>query len=158
MSSLRSRRRRAVVLFLATYVLFWTAVGILMTAIVRDAELLPGVDSTTVLVVSLTLAACWELTSAKRRALRACQLELPLPPCGREADLGCVRAGALYAQRCATACWALMLPMAAASGLPLLAMLLATIIAAQKLLVRGATLAAPAVGAILGTAFIIGVT
>jgi predicted metal-binding membrane protein len=57
------------------------------------------------------MAAIWQLTRTKRRALFACRRTVPLPPVGRRADAGCARFALLQGWRCVVSCWALMLIM-----------------------------------------------
>jgi predicted metal-binding membrane protein len=64
------------------------------------------------LVAVLLVAAGWQLTRTKRRALIACRRTVPLPPQGRPADAACLRFGVRQAWRCVVTCWPLMLLMA----------------------------------------------
>ena len=151
-TSLWSRRQRAPAIFLASYVAVWTAFG----AVAIPVRALFPLGGSTMLAGALVLAAAWELAPAKRRALRACHLSDPIPPRGWRADVGCARAGLVYGRRCVVACWALMLAMLApgAVSLPLM-LLVAGIVGAEKLLVRGTRLTAAASPVLLGAAFLV---
>jgi len=65
-----------------------------------------------VLAAVLAIAAAWQLTSAKRRALNACHLPSPLPPRGWRASAGVARFGLRNGGACVGSCWAAMLAMA----------------------------------------------
>ena len=84
-NSLRWRRRRAVATYLAVYTVIWVAFGAVLIAV---SPLWSGVDGRLVLAVALALAAGWQLTVHKRRALRDCHRPSPLPPRGRRATRG----------------------------------------------------------------------
>jgi predicted metal-binding membrane protein len=156
LTSLRSRRQRAVALFLGSYVAVWVLFGTLAIQAVDEVRRLVGVGSPALLAGALVVAGAWELTPAKRRALRACHLSRPILPRGWRADAGCARAGLLYGRRCVVACWALMVVMVAPGhvSFPLM-LLLAAIIGAEKLLVRGPRLTAAAAPVLLGAAFLV---
>jgi predicted metal-binding membrane protein len=151
-TSLWSRRHRAAGIFVASYVAVWTAFG----AVAIPVRTLLPFGGPTPLAGALVLAAAWELAPAKRRALRACLLSDPIPPRGWKADVGCARAGVVYGRRCVVACWALMLAMLAPGvvSLPLM-LLVAGIVGAEKLLVRGTRLTAAASPILLGAAFLV---
>lgn len=112
-NSLRRRRRRAMATFAAVYLGLWLAFGGLVLAL---APLWAPLDDGAVLAAALALAAGWQLTVWKRRALSACHRTVPLPPHGRRATAGVVRFGLRNGSACIGSCWALMLPMAAAGG------------------------------------------
>ncbi len=137
LNSLRRRRARAMVLFLAAYVAVWVAVG---AAAVTAVELAigAGVAPPALAGGGLLVAAGWQLTRVKRRALVGCRRTVPLPPVGWRADAGCVRFGVQQAARCVRSCWALMLAMAALGHASLAWMALATgIVIVEELVPRG---------------------
>jgi len=110
-NSIRRRRQWAMAVFLSAYNMVWWALGgaVLMLAAVLPVHVLaPQV----IAVVMLTVAALWQLSRTKTRALRACTRTVPLPPQGRKADKACLRYGALQAWRCVVTGWPLMLLMA----------------------------------------------
>jgi predicted metal-binding membrane protein len=133
-NSKRHRRQRAGLLFAGTSLLPWAVAGAggvgLVSVIGLDGYrrwLLGG---------SLLVAAAWELTPDKRRALKACHRTLPLPPDGRKADRACCRLGLQYGKACFRACWALMLPMVLAGHPGVVLMLVLTGIAVAEEVVR----------------------
>jgi predicted metal-binding membrane protein len=144
--SLRRRRLRATTVFVGSYLALWLAFGAAVVAVTTavDAVLPPSVDRRLVPVALLLVAAGYELTSRKRRFLRACHLPVALPPTGRRADAACARFGARQAGACVGSCGPLMLAVSVAGhGGVLLMVLTAAIVAAQKLLVVGTKLGLP---------------
>jgi predicted metal-binding membrane protein len=115
-NSFRYRRDWSVVTFLAAFCGLWVGFGLVasgLLAIVADV-----VGPTTInasLVVALLVAAAWQVSPVKRRALRDCHRAVPLPPHGWPATSACLRYGAVFGVRCLLACGGLMLPMFAAS-------------------------------------------
>jgi predicted metal-binding membrane protein len=109
LNSLRSRRRRAMAVYFAVFVGVWVAFGAVALAAERIAhEIIDGRD---LLALALTVAAAWQLTRIKRRALFACRRTVPLPPVGRRANAGCARFALVQGWRCVVSCWALMIVM-----------------------------------------------
>lgn len=131
LNSLRSRRGRAMGLYAAAYLLVWVGFGVLALAVSA-----PAVRSPTALAVPavLLLAAGWQLTPYKRRAILACRRTVPLPPVGRRADAACLRFGLLQAWRCVVSCWPVMLLMAVAGHLhvAVMAALTAALLAEER--------------------------
>jgi predicted metal-binding membrane protein len=157
--ALWARRQRTVGIFLVSYLAVWAWFGALAAVAIALGEGSLGVAKGELLAATLVAGALWELSPAKWRAVRACHLVAPLPPRGRKADLGCVRAGAVYGRRCVTACWAVMLAMAVAAHTALgLMVLLAVVVAAEKLLASSARLALPLAGALAYAALITAAT
>jgi predicted metal-binding membrane protein len=145
-NSLRRRRHRAMAVFLAGYLALWFAFGLGAVAVLLalDAVLPPAVDRGLVPAALLLVAAGYELTSRKRRFLRACHLPFALPPTGRRADAACARFGVRHAGACLGSCGALMLAMSAAGHRGLLLVVIVTaVVTAQKLLVAGTRLGLP---------------
>lgn len=112
-NSLRRRRQRAMAGFAAVYLAVWTGYGALLAASAPLWSRLPG-DA--VLACALALAAAWQSTVHKRRALRDCHRSSPLPQSGPRAMTGTVRFGLRHGGACLRSCWALMAVMAAAGG------------------------------------------
>lgn len=110
--SLWRRRHRAVITFLSSYVLVWSVVGWAALALVT--LWLGSVASPVPVTVALLLAAAWQTTSAKQRALMACHRSAPLAPHGWRATRDCAHYGLLAGLRCAASCWAMMLACALA--------------------------------------------
>jgi predicted metal-binding membrane protein len=129
--SFRWRRQRAMAEFVAVYVGIWVLFGaVVLTGLAWWAP----VDTGVLVAVALTVAAVWQLTEAKRRALVRCHRASPLPPRGRPATVGVAKFAARNGAACVTSCWALMLVMAVATTGELAGMVAFTgIVSAEKL-------------------------
>ncbi|AQT75507.1 DUF2182 domain-containing protein [Streptomyces sp. fd1-xmd] len=112
-NSLRRRRQRAMGGFAAVYLAVWTGYGALLLVSAPLWSRLPG-DA--LLAGTLALAAAWQTTVHKRRALRDCHRSSPLPLSGPRAAAGTVRFGLRHGGACLRSCWLLMAVMAAAGG------------------------------------------
>jgi predicted metal-binding membrane protein len=103
------RRDRAVAGFLAGYLGLWLAAGLL----VLGGVAMTGADrwwrSPWAVAGGFALAAAWQVTPLKRRALRSCHRTVPLAPDGWRADLACVGYGGRIGRSCLASCWAPML-------------------------------------------------
>jgi predicted metal-binding membrane protein len=152
-NSLYWRRRRAVLEFLAVFLGIWA----IFSAVVFGtlASQVPA-GSTAALAAALALAALWQLTPLKRRALLACHRPQALPPHGWRATAGVARFGLGNGGACLASCWAMMLAMAVIGSARLVWMAaFAGLIAVEKLNLKpgrtarrvGALLAAAAIGA-----------
>jgi predicted metal-binding membrane protein len=111
-NSLRRRRPGAMVTFAAVYALIWVSFGGLLVLL---APAWSGLDRTAVAAGALALAAAWQLSAPKRRAVRDCHRPSPLPPTGRRAHTGVVRFALRNGTACVRSCWAMMLAMALAT-------------------------------------------
>lgn len=137
-NSIRRRRQWAMFLFFAVYLGVWAAFGILALTGRRLALETLGIDARVLLVSVLAVAAVWQLTRVKRRALLACRRTVPLPPVGRRADAGCARFALRQGWRCVASCWALMAVMLAVQQAAAVWMLtLTALMAAEELTRRG---------------------
>jgi predicted metal-binding membrane protein len=146
-NSKRHRRQRGVFLFAGASLLLWLGVGL---AAVTLGTLTGASDQRRWLLGgSLLVAAVWELTPAKTRALKACHRTIPLPPDGRKADRACVKLGLQYGKSCFRACWALMLPMALVGHVGAFLMLLLTGVAVAEEVLRKGYRLAPAAAVLL---------
>jgi predicted metal-binding membrane protein len=149
--SLYWRRRRAAVEFIAIYVAIWAVFSALVLGM---AVPLTPLSPSLALPIGLAIAALWQLTPLKRRALRACHKPAPLPPSGWRATAGVTRFGLGNGAACLVSCWAMMLTMAAVGSARLVWMAaLAALISAEKLSLKPAR-ASRRVAALLGTAAI----
>jgi predicted metal-binding membrane protein len=110
-NSLRSRRRRAMASFVAVYLLIWVGFGALLIAAFSAA---PSVDGAVALAIALLIAAMWQLTPHKRRAVRDCHRSYPLAPRGWPATTSVVSFALRNGTACLRSCWAMMLAMALA--------------------------------------------
>jgi len=111
LNSIRSRRLRAMGVYLAVYVGAWLAFGVVVLGAEELLRTNAAIDGRSLLTVALAAAAGWQLTRWKLRALYACGRTVPLPPVGLRADAGCARFALVHAARCMRSCWALMVVM-----------------------------------------------
>jgi predicted metal-binding membrane protein len=136
LNSIRQRRQWAMLLFVSVYVGVWAAFGLLALGGWRLALATLDVDAGVLLASTLTVAAGWQLTRVKRRALLACRRTVPLPPVGRRADAGCARFALRQGRRCVASCWALMAVMVAVRQATVVWMLALTALVAGEELTR----------------------
>jgi predicted metal-binding membrane protein len=130
-NSLCWRRGRAITEFLAVYLGIWVAYGVL---VLGALALLGHVRGRILVILALALAAAWQLTQPKLRALRACHRSSPLPPRGWRASAGVARFGLRNGGACLGSCWAMMLVTAVATSWRLLWMLaLTALVGVEKL-------------------------
>jgi predicted metal-binding membrane protein len=130
-NSLSWRRGRAVAAFVTVYLGIWIGFG--ATALLLW-EVAPT-PTAPFIAALLVLAACWELTPLKRRALLRCHRSVPLAPRGWPATRSLIRFGLRNGGACLASCWALMLVMALVTSGHLLWMAgLTAIVSAQKLM------------------------
>jgi predicted metal-binding membrane protein len=108
-----SRPQRAVAEFLAAYLGVWLLYGALALALVA---LIGGRSQPAALIAALGLAAIWQLTRSKRRALGAAERGTPLAPRGWSATAGAISFGVRNGLACVGSCWAIMLVMALIPG------------------------------------------
>jgi predicted metal-binding membrane protein len=150
-NSLYWRRRRAVLEFLAVYLGIWAIFSAIVLGMVISRA---PANSALVLPLVLAIAALWQLTPLKRRALRACHRAQILPPHGWRATAGVARFGLGNGGACLASCWAMMLTMAFVSSARLVWMAaFAALITAEKLNLKpGRT--ARRIGVLLGAAAI----
>jgi predicted metal-binding membrane protein len=150
-NSLYWRRRRAVVEFLAVFLGIWAIFGAVVLDTLTSQK---PAGSAAVLAAALALAALWQLTPLKRRALLACHRPQALPPHGWRATAGVARFGLRNGGACLASCWAMMLAVAVVSSARLtwMAMLTGLIVVEKLNLKPGRT--ARRIGALLGAAAI----
>jgi predicted metal-binding membrane protein len=108
-NSLYWRRRRATVEFLFGFLAIWVAFSVLVLGTLGSWE---AARSEWALAAALALAAAWQLTPFKWRALRDCHRPSPLPPRGWRASLGAARFGWRNGAACLLSCWAMMVAVA----------------------------------------------
>ena len=114
-NSLRWRRQRAVAAFGLTYLGVWTLAG---AGAVALATAVPSAGWW--FAATVAFAALWQLTPAKRGALRACHRTVPLRPTGWPALRSCLSFGLRHGGACVASCWPLMLAMVFVTDLHLL--------------------------------------
>jgi predicted metal-binding membrane protein len=112
-NSLYWRRRRAVLEFLLGFLGIWIAFSIVVLGALSSWA---PARSEWALVAALALAAAWQLTPLKWRALRDCHRPSPLPPRGWRASLGAARFGWRNGAACLLSCWAMMVAVALVSS------------------------------------------
>jgi predicted metal-binding membrane protein len=144
LNSLRFRRGRAMLIFLVTYTVIWIAFGIVALSGDRLVRVELSVSEGVLMAYALALAAPWQVSGPKRRALIACGRSLPLRPTGMRADISCARYGLQQAWRCFRSCWALMLVIVAAGPGSLVWMIgLSVLIAVEELSSAGLRIQRP---------------
>lgn len=124
-NSMRHRRRRALVLYTTAYLTVFLAFGVVALAAV--AVLGPYVGPAVLVPGVLLLAAGWQVSPGKRRALLVCRRTIPLPPVGRRADAASLRFGLRQGGRCLVICWPVMLLMAVAGHVHVAVMAVLTV-------------------------------
>ena len=103
--SLRSRRHRAIGVFLLGYLAPWALLG----GAVAGLRGVAWTHTHGVAAAAFALAAAWTLAPAHGRALVACHRSVPLAPSGWRADADGLRFGVVVGAACAASCWATML-------------------------------------------------
>jgi predicted metal-binding membrane protein len=126
------RRERSVALFVAGYVLAWAAaaaVASVMLIAARSGLALLGVAPLAGLI-GCALAALWQTSAAKARAVNRCHGTVPLRPAGLAADRDAMRFGLLHGSRCVRACLPTMvLPLLGSHGIAAMAVIFAILLA-----------------------------
>lgn len=123
LESMRHRRYRAPLAFLAAYVAVWVVVGTgaigawELAAALGAGHAIHGAVATGAL---LLVAANWQLAPQHRRYLKRCHRTRPLGARGLAADRACLRYGLYHGRQCAGACWPLMLAMIPGHGIALM--------------------------------------
>lgn len=134
--------------FTAPYLLVWLTFGF-GALFLRNAS---GLSGDTGLILALVLAAAWELTPYKRKALLECRSAAGAAETGDGVG-GAARLGTELGGNCIGSCWALMLVMAMAGPDQLLwAAGLTAIVSAEKLMPRPSTAIGCAVAVLTGLA------
>lgn len=110
--SLWARRNWAVAIFLLGYVGPWMFGGLVVAALVVLLRA-RGWMSPAALLIVFALAAIWQLTPGKERALRLCHRTIPLAPEGLQANRDCLRYGWMIGASCLLSCGVLMAACAA---------------------------------------------
>jgi predicted metal-binding membrane protein len=121
LSSFWARRQRAIVEFVAGYVVVWMVASLSILAALHVLYPLMGGKGT--LVLSFGGAAVWQLIPTKRLALSRCHRTASLTASGRGADVDCARFGATIGHSCVAACWGLMAAVMSTHALIVMALL-----------------------------------
>lgn len=151
-NSLYWRRRRATVEFLLVFVGIWVAFDLVVLGALSRWG---WGASPAAAAAALAVAAIWQLTPLKRRAMLACHRARPLPPHGWRATAGVADFGLRHGGACLGSCWAMMLTTAFV-GLPRFAWMavLTTLITVERLNLKPKR-TARRVGAMLGAAAVV---
>jgi predicted metal-binding membrane protein len=125
--SLRRRRRRAVAEFVGGFLAVWTVAGLAaagaLSILARVGLFRPSTASA---AAALGLAALWQLTPIKRRAVNGHHRTRPLAPSGYRADRDCLAFGSATGVQCLLSCGPMMVAMLVETrALPALATLVA---------------------------------
>jgi predicted metal-binding membrane protein len=119
--SLWQRRDRAIGGFLVGYLGLWLLVGLSASAVASVLRLDDPGSVPQVAAVAFGVAAAWQNTAVKRRALWSCHRSVPLAPDGWRADRDCVGYGWMIGKHCLLSCWAMMLAGVLTGSLPVMA-------------------------------------
>ena len=119
--SFRSRRGRAVVLFVCVYLSVWCLAGLLLMVCAFNAQLVLGVYA---FPAALLTGCLWQASPAKQFFLNRCHSAPPLSAFGAAADHDVLRYGGRQAVWCVGTCWYVMLLPLLVSRAHFLAMLL----------------------------------
>lgn len=118
-NTFRRSRSRSLLLFFTVYLAVWAALGLAAQGLMLATGVTPSVQ---LFAVALALAAAYELTALKRRALNRCHRTVVLAPSGWRWAEGVSRFAWQNTSGCAAACVFSMAAMLAASGEQLLVM------------------------------------
>ena len=107
--SLWRRRHRAIAWWLFGYIAPWVVLGLSVSLL--DTRFLAGVlpSQRAGVALAFAVAAIWQATSTRQRAISACHRTPSLAPTGWRANRDCVRYGWTNGVNCVASCGALML-------------------------------------------------
>lgn len=105
--SLKRRRARSVILFVAGYGGIWAVAGAVLLAAAMAVGLV-SVNPYLAASAVICAAIVWQLSPVKQRCLNRCHAVPGLAAFGLAADLDALRFGASHGVWCAASCWALM--------------------------------------------------
>ena len=119
--SFARRRQRALALWLAGFLTLTAAAGVVASlAILLLRGLLASIDvALWSAAICYAVAAGWQISQAKRRALVLCHVTPPLRPFGIAADLDAARFGFGHGWRCSRSCFPVMVPVMVAGPSPM---------------------------------------
>jgi predicted metal-binding membrane protein len=121
------RRDGAVAFFLGGSVCVWLLVGVTVVLVLSCLPL-PHWAA----VVTFAVAAIWQFTPAKRRALLRCHRTVPLAPMGWQSDRDCFLFGASHGAGCVASCWAMMLAVMVAGHDPIMTLCVQGVALAER--------------------------
>lgn len=102
--SLWPRRHRAIATFLIGYLAIWLLVGVALACLLAWRPPLTEVWKKEAAAAAFLLAAAWQWTPMKRRALVKCHATVPLAPRGWRADRDAIRFGWMAGRSCCVSC------------------------------------------------------
>jgi len=130
--SFKARRNRSVGIFIAGYLAPWLGAAItgsMILILMRSMFAFLSLESVAG-VTGCGLAALWQLSSAKKKAVNRCHGTKPLHAFGTAADLDALSFGLVHGSRCVASCFPLtVLPFIAGGGLGMMAALFAVLLA-----------------------------
>jgi len=100
-NSFARRRSSGVAVFVAVYFMVWLSFGLALTALFSRFG---GASADPLFAIALALAAGYELTPIKRRALARCHRGAALPPGGHRRVAAVSRFGWMNASGCVASC------------------------------------------------------
>lgn len=106
--SMWERRDRAIFLFICGYLAVWTIAGLVLCGATVSLETQAWFHPPIVSMTAFSLAAFWQFTTTKRRALISCHRTIPLAPHGWHANTDCLHYGWLIGGSCLVNCGVLM--------------------------------------------------
>ncbi len=130
--SFATQRERSVGVFVASYALVWLAAAALSSvALVAARSAFRAVDlAAWTGLICCALAAAWQLSAAKVRAVNRCHGTVALRPWAPHASRDAIGFGLLHGTRCVRACLpAMVLPLAGGHGLGAMAAVFAILLA-----------------------------
>lgn len=130
--SFAPRRERAIALFVAGYGAVWLLAALAASvALLATRGAFAGLGlAASAGLIGCALAAAWQLTPAKARAVRRCHGTIALRAFGWPADRDAAYFGLLHGVRCARACAPTMvLPLLGGYGIGVMAMMFAILLA-----------------------------
>ncbi len=129
--SLWPRRQHAMAAFLCGYAAILLLAGAAMISVTDAVDVVAQAGSPAAGATAFVLAAAWQLSPQKRRALTACHRTVPLAPRGWRADRDCLLYGWTIGRSCLVSCAGLMLACVLA-GHSLPVMVVATAVAGTE--------------------------
>jgi predicted metal-binding membrane protein len=138
--SFARRRARAMVLFVAGYMLAWMAAGVGLQAVALAARSAAPASWAYFDVAAVT-ALLWQISPAKQWCLNRCHRRPHLAAFGAAADRDAFEFGLMNGVSCVGACWGLMLPMLLVQHGHMLAMIVVTLFVSAERLENPAPLA-----------------
>jgi predicted metal-binding membrane protein len=130
--SFAAQRERSVGLFVASYALVWLAAAAASSvALVAVRAAFEAIDlAAWTGLICCALAAAWQLSAAKVRAVNRCHGTVPLCPWAPAASRDAIGFGLLHGTRCVRACLPVMvLPLAGGHGLAAMTAVFAILLA-----------------------------